>query len=174
MPRNVSGIKASRATGVDTGPPRRPVRHLVGRRFSCCGRLVYRHANDRLDAASEMWRASKHFTGGEADDRMPPATRGRGEGNEHKATPMQLRVRQKQLPGHAIAAGLADNATSKIQNIQIERPGLPTAELSPPRLALKTFQHSQKHGRRNGTVHANNHVQVVRLTPSKGRGAINW
>ena len=121
-----------------------------------------------------MGRASEHFTGTEADDGMPPAACSRSKGNEHKATPMQLRVRQKQLPGHAIAAGAADNATTKIQNIQIERPGLPTAELSPPSLPLKTFQHSQKHGRRSGTMHANNHVQVVWLTPFKGRGAINW
>lgn len=105
---------------------------------------------------------------------MPPPAAGGSERYEDKSAPMELRVGQKQLSLHAIAAGMADNPAAKIKHIQIERSGFPVAQSPPPGAAFKALQQSQERGRPDGPVHANNHVQVIRLTVSESRGAINW
>ena len=91
---------------------------------------------NRLDAPSEAGRASKHFAGAQACGRMSPSTRCRGQWHQHEAAPMELRVRQKQLSFHAIAAGAADYSAPKIKNIQIERPRFPATEPAPPGATL--------------------------------------
>ena len=49
------------------------------------------------------------------------------------------------------------------------------AALSASGAALETFQQTQERAWSDGTVHANNHVQIVRLTPiSERAGAVKW
>ena len=81
------------------------------------------HTIDPLDTTRETRRASKQFTGAQAQNGMPPPAASSSERYEDKSAPMELRMGQKQLSGHAIAAGMADNPAAKIKHIQIERLG---------------------------------------------------
>jgi hypothetical protein len=106
---------------------------------------------------------------------MPPTGRRRHERHQNESTPMKLRMRKNQPSLHAIPGAAANYTPAEIQNIEIERPGFPMAAHFASGAALEPFQETQERTRTDGTVHTNNHVQIIRLTPiSEGAGAVKW
>lgn len=76
---------------------------------------------------------------------------------------------------HTIVAAAANDPPTKIQNVQIERPGFPMTSLYASGTALETLQKAQQHARADRSLHANNHVQIIRLPATSERPrAIKW
>ncbi len=137
------------------------------------GRLVAYHR--RADAAPQGRCAGKDPARIRIQNRMPPTGRRRHERHQNKPAPMKLRMRKNQPSLHAIPAAAANYTPAEIQNIEIERPRFPMTAHFASGMALEPFQETQERARSDGTVHTNNHVQIIRLTPiSERAGAVKW
>lgn len=100
---------------------------------------------------------------------MSPARRYLRQRHENEPAPEKLRMWQEKLSLQAPKAGTADNPTTEVENIEIERPRLPMAALSPTCVAFEAFEQPQEHGRAGGSPHSDNHVQVDWLSAAAKR-----
>lgn len=119
-----------------------------------------------LDASCQTRSAGEHLACADTKNRVSPAGGHSCQRDENEPTFVKLRMGQKELSRHAIAAATADDPPAKIQNVEIERSRLPVTAAPPSRATFKAFQQAQKPGGADGPSHANNHVQISRL-PAK-------
>jgi hypothetical protein len=121
--------------------------------------LVNAHMNSTRQSRITAQEVSRTDT----QTRMPPTAARLRQRDEHKATGLQLGMRQHEASSLATLGPPTDNPATKVQDIEVEWPRPPMAIRAPSRRPLDPLQKAQQFARPHRTIDAHDRIHENRL-----------